>query len=133
MTTITPFSSRPVIPGPGAVISTTGVGQLDPTALQKFLSVHKEITKEVLQGRAVSIGNSNDIDWTVAHGELIITWTTPDGLTVQTRQRLTKHGGRWRHIWPYVYAVAALGAFLVVVWNGELLLELTAKLLSYLS
>jgi len=96
---------------------------LAPEELQEFLVVHERITSAVLRGRTKLVGRQHDVEWRVVRGQLLIQYTTPDGIEIESRQELTTHSLRWKKIRPYVIFAAVFASVLIVLVYGQSILD----------
>jgi hypothetical protein len=99
------------------------LARISPSTLEQFLALHNEVTDAVLKRRQISVGTRSDFEWKFARGELVIRWSSPDGVSIESRQQLSVHGARWQEIRPYVSALIAFAIAALLLWHGKSIVE----------
>lgn len=109
-------------------ITPPGGKPIDAGAVDRFLTVVKKLFSTALTPGDVAAGRTNDVEAYVVGGELVISTTTPDGIVLTARKKITRRTLRWVRLWPYVTIVLALAVAILLVWRGDQILKVLTAL-----
>lgn len=99
----------------------------DGGAVDHFLAVVKQLFGGLSLGQ-VKPGRNSDITLLGGEGEVTVSGTTPNGITMTARKKFFGRTVRWIRLWPYVVIILALATAILLVLRGDQILKILAVL-----